>query len=358
MVIRNVFVALALAATFPGVADAADVAPTFPPAAATRVHHAPITSAPAAQSLSIRAQIERPDLAKRVVVVYRAGTTELQELALVRGAQDYVAAIPSEQLHGTLAYAIEVESLDGARRPVFATRDDLHEVHLLGDLGDLRDKAQLERVGGRRSVLTVSGEGVYFGTGTAIDANQKPYEVRDAYWRTDASYTYRILRTVSEFGIRFGVVRGSSAVAGIGADPNVGLNYGAPRIRIRATDWLHFEGEFLTSVTEVGFAVGAGGAILLGDPYGARLTLGGEGIQRFGGRGYVKLDVPAGKRLLFSPIVEVTNMPNASRAGARLLLDTSVDLGRGFGLVLRVGYMARSWTDAGFGGGLSASYAF
>jgi len=338
----------------------ADDAPAAPAATTpeARVHHAPITSAPAAVDLMVRAEIDRPDLAKRIIVVYRAGTGDLREIDLVRAAADYAAAIPADQLHSTLAYALEVEALDGKRRAVFATRTALHEVHLLGDLGDLREQAQLERIGGRRSVLMVSGEGVYFGTGTATDANGAPYEVRDAYWRTDASYTYRILRTVSEFGIRFGVVRGSSAVPGVGADPNVGLNYGAPRIRLRATDWLHFEGELLTSVTEVGFAIGAGGAILLGDPYGARLTLGGEGVQVFGARGYVKLDVPAGRRLMFSPIVEVTNMPHASLAGARLLLDTTADLGRGVGLVLRIGYMARSWTDAGFGGGLSVSYAF
>lgn len=357
MVSRAVLVGLALLVALPAVARADDAAPA-PVTPETRVHHAPITSAPAAQDLMVRAEVDRIDLAKRVVLVYRVGAGDLREVDLVRAEGDYVAAIGAEQLHSTLAYALEIEAQDGKRRAVFATRAALHEVHLLGDLGDLREQAQLERIGGRRSVLSVSGEGVYFGTGTATDAQGAPYQVRDAYWRTDASYTYRILRTVSEFGIRFGIVRGSSAVPGAGADPNVGLNYGAPRIRLRATDWLHFEGELLTSVTEVGFAIGAGGAVLLGDPYGARLTIGGEGIQLFGGRGYVKLDVPAGRRFMLSPIVEVTNMPHASQAGARLLLDTSADLGRGVGLVLRVGYMARSWTDAGFGGGLSVSYAF
>lgn len=89
---------------------------------------------------------------------------------------------------------------------------------------------------------------------------------------------------MSEFGIRAGIVRGQSLVRRE-SDPSkyeVGLNYGAPRIRLRAEDWLHVEGELLTSVTEVGFAVGGGGAVLLGDPYGSKLVLGLEGIQVFG----------------------------------------------------------------------------
>ena len=361
MVNRSALLSLALLLALPAVAHADDAAPAPAPAPAapeTRVHHAPITSAPGSQDLMIRAEVDRPDLSKRVILVYRAGSDELHEVDLVRAAGDYAAAIPGDQLHSTLAYALEVETLDGKRRAIFATRTALHEVHLLGDIADLREQAQLERVGGRRSVLMVSAEGVYFGKGDATDVNGKPYTVSDAYWRTDASYTYRFLRTVTEFGIRFGVVRGSSVVPGAGADPNVGLNYGAARVRLRATDWLHFEGDLLTSVTEIGFSIGAGGAILLGDPYGAKLTIGGEGIQVFGGRGYVKLDVPAGRRFMLSPIVEVTNMPHASQAGARLLLDTSADLGKGVGIVLRLGYMARTWTDAGFGGGVSVSYAF
>jgi len=356
---KRVLFSLALLVGVASVAHADEPAPKPAPAAPeTRVHHAPITTAPGAQDLMIRADVDRMDLAKRVVLVYRAGSDELHEVDLVRAASDYAAAIPGDQVRSTLGYALEVETPDGKRHAAFATRTDLHEVHVLGDVADLREQAQLDRVGGRRSVLMASAEGVYFGKGDATDANGKPYTVNDAYWRTDASYTYRFLRTVTEFGIRFGVVRGSSVVPGAGADPNVGLNYGAARVRLRATDWLHFEGDLLTSVTEIGFSIGAGGAILLGDPYGAKLTIGGEGIQVFGGRGYVKLDVPAGRRFMLSPIVEVTNMPHASQAGARLLLDTSADLGKGVGLVLRIGYMARSWTDAGFGGGLSVSYAF
>src|SRR5262249_40519168 len=139
---------------------------------------------------------------------------------------------------------------------------------------------------------------------------------------------------------------------------DVGLNYGAPRIRLRLTDWFHAEGELLISVTEVGFSSGAGGALLLGDPYGSKLVIGGEGVQVFGARGYTRLDIVAGSRLRVSPMIEVTNMPHADRAGVRLLGEVGIELGRGFHADLRAGYQARSFADGGptIGGGLA--YAF
>ena len=152
-------------------------------------------------------------------------------------------------------------------------------------------------------------------------------------------------------------MRGVSLVPGE-TDPSkydVGLNYGAPRIRHRATEWLHFDAELLTSVTEVGFSVGGGGAILIGDAYGSKLVLGGEGIQVFGSRGYTRLDVVASRRLMISPTIEVTDMPHADRAGVRLLADLGIDVGYGVRVDLRGGYQARSFERGGptIGGGLA-----
>ena len=184
--------------------------------------------------------------------------------------------------------------------------------------------------------------------------------VPDQFYRVEGSYTYRLLGTVSEFGIRAGVVRGQSLVRRE-TDPSkyeVGLNYGAPRIRLRAEDWLHVEGELLTSVTEVGFSVGGGGAVLLGDPYGSKLVLGLEGIQVFGVRGYTRLDLVASSRLSFAPIIEVTTMPHADVAGVRLLGEAGIDVGAGLRLDVRAGYQARRFDQGGptLGGGLA--YAF
>jgi hypothetical protein len=139
---------------------------------------------------------------------------------------------------------------------------------------------------------------------------------------------------------------------------NVGLNYGAPFIRLRATDWLHFEGEFLTSITEVGFSLGGGGAVLLGDAYGSHLTLGLEGVDVFGTRGYSRFDVVATPFLRFAPAVEVTNMPHSSSAGVRLLTDVGFDLGKGWIVTVRGGYQARAFASGGPAVGGGVGYAF
>ncbi len=323
----------------------------------THVHHSPVAVAEEHQALEVHAKLERPDLARRVLLVYRRHG-ETKELPFERDVANggVVATIPSEDVHPLLAYAIEVEDLGGARHDVFASRQAMHDVEVIEDDTDLRERLQLERVDHRRSQLVVSTEYAYFGTNTSTSSSP----VRDEYWRVDGSYTYRILRTVAEFGITFGVVRGSAVVPSSTNpnDFNVGLNYGAPRIRFRALDWLHFDIELLTSITEVGFAIGGGGAIILGSPYATHVTIGAEGIQVFGARGWVRLDIPAGRRLMIAPTVEVTNMPHASEAGVRLLFDANILLGRGFSLGLRGGYMARDFANGGFGGGAQAGYAF
>jgi hypothetical protein len=140
--------------------------------------------------------------------------------------------------------------------------------------------------------------------------------------------------------------------------PDLGLNYGAPSVRLRLGDIWHVEGEFLSSVTEVGFSVGTGAALLIGDPYGSKLTLGFESIQVFGTRMYSRMDIAPRRDLIIAPIVEVTDMPHADRFGVRLLTEASYDAGHGFGIGLRAGYQARVATSGGPTLGLHASYAF
>jgi hypothetical protein len=170
---------------------------------------------------------------------------------------------------------------------------------------------------------------------------------------------------VVEFSLRAGVIRGQSPVPITdqdqrpGADPfEVGLNYGAPSVRFRLSDFMHLEGEFLTSVTEQGFALGAGGALLIGDPYAEHLTIGAEVIDTFGARLFSRLDVATTRQLIVAPIVEITNMPHADEFGVRLLCELRLELGAGLSAALRGGYQARLATAGGAGLGATLGYAF
>jgi hypothetical protein len=327
-----------------------------PAAVSPSLHHAPVSTARAGGSIAIVAAIDHPELVKAAFVVYRSGEKlTLHEVPFLRASDGpYVAIIPPEDVKTpALGYTVELEPVHGTRQAVFASREEMQSVEVPEDLEDSRERATASRLDERRSVVTSSTEYVVFGKRDQIGGRV----VADRYWRAEAGYTYRPLRTVAEFGIRAGVVRGPNP------DPNpikpeLGLNYGAPSIRLRLGDIWHLEGEFLTSVTEEGFSVGTGGAVLIGDPYGSKLSLGFESIQIFGTRVYSRMDIAARRDLVISPIVEVTNMPHADKFGVRLLTEARLDVGNGFALGILGGYQARVAASGGPAVGLNASYAF
>ncbi len=345
----------------------ASVAHADPPATPA-LHHAPQVTARGSEDITIGAVVDRPDRMKRALLVFAGGGThgEVEFARSSNGEVGYVAIIPATAVRSDLAYSIELETTTGEQLPVFATRNAPHHVVVLDAPEDRREAALLAKLHGRRSVVQTSGEYASFGSTTATVATPagggpaQPRTVADRFYRIEGSYTYRLLGTVSEFGIRAGIVRGQSLVRRE-SDPSkyeVGLNYGAPRIRVRAQDWLHFEGELLTSVTEVGFAVGGGGAVLLGDAYGSKLVMGFEGIQVFGARGYTRLDLVATSRLIVAPMIEVTTMPHADVAGVRLLGEAAIDVGAGFRVDVRGGYQARRFDQGGPAIGTGLAYAF
>jgi hypothetical protein len=333
--------------------------------AVPRVHHAPVSVAPAHEPLRIRADIEHPQLVKRAVVVYQTPDGKLHEVEFLRASEGpYVAEIPADQVMApTLGYTIEIEPVTGQRLAGFASRADLHRVSVPEELMDLRERALSERLGQRRSVFFGSADWVSFGDSEARGGTDN---VSDNYYRIEGGFTYRPLRLVTEFGVRAGVVRGTAPVPVRDLVPGqdeseryeVGLNYGAPTVRFRLHDQVHLDGELLISVTEVGFSWGGGAAVLLGDPYGSKLTLGFESVQVFGNRFYSRMDVVAFPGVTVAPVIEVTNMPSAEDYGVRLLGEVGFDLGQGWGIAARGGYQARNFTSGGPSAGATASYAF
>jgi hypothetical protein len=355
-----------------------------PPQAATdgpRAHHAPISSAKAHEDLHISVTLDHPEQIRSAGVVF--GSPEaLKFVPLLRGEgrdEAYLAVIPGADVTAPgFGYAIEIERTDGVRVAAFASRTDLQPVLVIEDHMDVRERAAFKRLGSRtrRSVVSTSAEYVRFGTTTGstplcpVGQTCPPGQlatpsVADQFWRVETGYTYRPLRTVAEFGIKIGVLRGTSLVPLQVLDTSkysIGANYVEPWIRFRIFDIWHVELAALTSVTEVGFSVGGGAAVLIGDPYGTRLTLGveeiGFGQTYFGSRFYSKVDILIVEGVTVAPVVEVTDMPHADSFGVRLLADASISLPRGFGLGLRGGYQARRSTSGGPGFGGTVWYSF
>jgi hypothetical protein len=345
-------------------APAASAPPALSPASTPRLHHAPPATALAGEPLTIQATIDFPDRLRHAWLIHRVGDGALQVTEFRRAPAGAYAAVIDGVTEPSVAYCVELELTDGERLAAFASRDELHEVQVRDTDARQQERAALARLGGRRSVVTTSAEYVSFGRTDATvpgpDGRLTTTTLSDQYYRIEAGYTYRLLGTVAEFGIRGGMVRGRSQVPGATdtSKSEVGLNYGAPTLRLRLDDWLHVEGTLLTSVTEVGFSTGAGGAVLLGDPYGGKLTLGFESVQTFGTRFYSRLDLVVAGRIGVAPVVEVTNMPHSSRYGVRLLTEVTVPLTGGLRAAGRLGYQARDADSGGPGAGLSLAYAF
>jgi len=335
--------------------------------------HAPVSAAVAHEALALSVEIMHPQQIKRALLLYRAAKRkDYREVAFERHVDGpYRAAIPEEAvLPPGLEYTIEVERPNGARSAIFSSRAEPHPVQVPADGMDEIEAGLDERVDHRRVVFAGGAEYVDFGLSTAqvetVPGTLEEQTVNDRYYRVEGSFTYRPLRTIAEFGIRLGVVRGNAPVPvreltpGQDADERfeVGLNYGAPWVRFRMGESWHLDASSLVSVTEVGFSAGAGGALHIGDPYGTKLSLGFEAIYQFGARFFSQVDIQAHEALRISPIIEVTNMPSADDFGVRLLAEVGVDLGAGFGLIGRGGYQARDATSGGPTAGGALSYAF
>lgn len=330
--------------------------------AEVRFHHAPVGSAAEGEALAIEAGLDDPHLAKGVTLVYRAGG-KVHEVPFRRAVEGWTAVIPAEHAVDGLAYAVEVTTVEGEQVAAFATRDAMHPVQLLPDERAEREQMLLRRVGGRRSVATVGSELADFGSTGGIS---------DRFWRVEGKYTYRPLTTVSEFWIRGGVMRGTTPAtdlegAGDG-DPGVveserGLNYGAPGMRLRLHDLWHLELEGMASISDEGFSTGGGFDLLIGDPYGSKVVLGAAfvGLSEttyFGSSFTSRVDLAVHDRVTVSPIIEITDMPNAEQFGVRLLADVGVSFGGGFGANVSGGYQARVAAGGGPSIGGSASLAF
>lgn len=357
--------------------------PTMAPAPiapSPRLYHAAVYSAPPSEPLEIKATFEYAQLIRQAVVVLKtaAGAERIVEFKRGDGEQ-YVALVPGDLMKAPgISYAIEIEDAKGTRIAAFASRAAMHPVTVIEDITDTRERALLARLGGRRSIITIGGEYVGFGENEGTQAipcgaNQTTCAageqvipiVNENFYRIDAGYTYRSLRTVSEFGFRLGVLRGRSLkpLSTYQADQyEVGLNFGAARVRFRILDLWQVEGELLTSITELGFSSGFNLATHIGDPYGTKLILGFERLGltgvTFGNRVYSRIDIVAGSRLLVSPIVEITDMPNARTFGVRLIGEVSIKIAGGFSAQVRGGYQARRFDSGGPGLGGSLSYSF
>jgi hypothetical protein len=340
--------------------------------AVARLLHEPPSAAEAHEPLRIEARLVHAETIARALLLFRTPTSEgYREIEFRRSVPGPYLAVVDEarMVPPYLEYTVELELRDGRRVAVLGSRRAPHRVQIAPDTMDVVEEALDSRVEGRRNAFSAGGEYVSFGSSEArlrTNGHTETTTVRDEYYRVEAGYTHRLLGWVPEFGIRAGVLRGSVPVTVRELQPgqdeadgfDVGLNYGSPWLRFRIVDMLHVDASVLISVNEVGFQVGAGTSVHIGDPYGSKLTIGVEGVQEFGTRLYTQLDIQAHDLVRVAPVIEVTNAPSADRFGVRVLAEIGTQIGYGFTLTGRGGYQARTFTAGGPCLGGALGYAF
>lgn len=341
-----------------------------PPADAPRrawIGHIPVQSARVGP-VTFAFDVDNADLAGAILVRYRplsqpgAQPVELEALRTASGVS--VRADLGDQAPPGIAYWVVERMPDGTEWPIFASQRNPHVLNLRYSPVRERERAQLQRTGGRRSSVSVGGEYVNLGGWEQEGGG----ELRDHYWHTEARYAYRFFRTLDTLEIGLGALRGTvldhaqrdgrSAADDGFRQRDVGLEYGRARITLAFGKWVRVQGGVLFGFSKDGFEGGGDGAVVFGHRDGTDVKLFGAYVSGVGGAGGVRLGWATVPRVPMGATVEVTNYGANDRAGARLLFDAGYELYPGALLKVVGGYRGRTSLAGGMSLGADLQLSF
>jgi hypothetical protein len=197
---------------------------------------------------------------------------------------------------------------------------------------------------------------------------------RDRSSRFEVDYRYRILSRISYIQLGYVRLRGDvppppafdPTLPGGAPQRATGMDYGYAEVGVDLADGLGASGQLILGADEAGFASGAGGTIRIGPENGARLEVGGHGIQRVGYDAFARFHWDTVPRFPMALGLHVTNtpagplvpgtgtgasLPRRTDAGApvgiRALYDVGYEATAHLTIFLRAGYQARVATSGG-----------
>ncbi len=316
-----------------------------------RILHSPVNQTRTGKG-ALRFRVLHPEATAAIVVRYRAlGGGAVGQVVAERGVGGWVVEVPEEAVRppGFSYWAVERLS-DGNERPIFASEQDAHPVHVFDAAVDARMHDRLDGIGWKRSQMTLHGEYVDFGRrhieGYAEDLTF------DRYYRMQAIYSYSILGVVDRIEIGGGHFRGEAAPldpAELPEDgsPEVGMDYGQAAITWFALPVLRFRTSLLFGFSQEGFETGAGAQMMIGRPWITNFTLGMEGVTRLGYSGHIRLGWATVPHVPMGASVVVTNFPAGEDSGVRLLYDLGYEFSRAFVIRATAGYQGRTSVTGG-----------
>lgn len=329
----------------------AELDATTQAARAVVVHVAPITTA-AGEPIELEAMIDAP-YAEALSVRWRAlGETRWQDVRFERSsAGGWYASLPAADVRG-VEYYIRGTDATGAEVEHFASQQAPHVVRVDPTLFDRLEALDRARLRDRRNEVAVDVTAHNFGN---------RYGLRDQFVRTEATYSYKLLRPLHEIGFGFGSITGHTPETqdAMSGDVLKGMRYGFGQVRVRAHPSVFVDGRLGLGVSHRDFEANGRAAITFGKPWRSCVQVGGEYIGDLGPAGWVRLQWDTAPPLLMGASVVRTDMPGVQIdvAGLYIAYDVAYQVADRFTMRAQLSYGARDGA-AHVGGGLGTAVAF
>ena len=340
------------------------------------IGHVPV-NATRVGDVPLRFDVRGADLAGTLWVRYRplgVAGGRVQQVQVQRERKGYGAILP---LSGAAPPGVEywvVERMpDGAERAVFASATDPHPLVLSYGRVREREERLLRRVEGRRSTLGVRADLVHLGAWQLPDGQPQPDP--DSYWRLEAQYAYRFFEVIDELRVGLGKMEANvlrlEAEEPVGSDCDrnrtcIGLEYGRADTVLSFSDNVRARGGVLLGFSDIGFAWGVRGGLVLGPREQMELEVLGELVYTLVDGDNRLMGGSAGVRLAWFTVpgfpmgasIEVTNFPTADDAGVWLQLDAGYEIYPGALVRVLGGYRGRTSLAGGLSVGAEVQLAF
>jgi hypothetical protein len=348
--------ALAISLVAAGVAHADDkqVAVIEAPVGAPRavvVHVAPIATEPG-KPIELEAMIDAP-FSEQLSVRWRAaGETAWQDVVFERSsAGGWFASLPASDVRG-VEYYIRGKDSAGVEIDHFASAASPHIVRVDPTLFDRLEALDIDRIQNRRNEIAIDVIAHNFGN---------RYDIKDQFIRTEAVYSYKLLRQLHEIGFGFGSISGRTPVSEdpMAVDQLKGMRYGFGQVRLRAHPSVFVDARVGLGVSHENFEGSGRASITFGKPWRSCVQVGGELIGDLGPSGWVRLQWDTAPPLLMGASIVRTDLPGVEIdvAGLYIAYDVQYQVADRFTMRAQLSYGARDGA-ANLGGGLGTAVAF
>ncbi len=232
----------------------------------------------------------------------------------------------------------------------YASASTPQRVEVPGKPGYARMQRELARYEGQRSVFSLQGDFLSFGSSGA-----QP----DHYRLATFDYRYRVLGTIRSLHFGFSSLRAAQVESDGGRRQyGAGVDYGFAEIELGFREVVGLSGCLQLGANTDGFVAGGAGTVRIGHEPGTHATFMLGYLAGVGERYELTLAWNTVPRIPMGASLWVADWPDYGDLAIGVRYQAVVPLGQHADLALRLGYQARSSELGGLAGGLGFSWAF